>query len=77
MIIEEILNFLYENSTSYDLKQFPQDVCRDPDDARILALAELSGADYIITGDGDLLVLKKFGSTQIVSPRRFWELAKK
>jgi len=76
-IIVEILNFLSENATSYDVKQFPQDACRDPDDARILALAEISGADYIITGDEDLLVTKKYGSTQIVSPRRFWELSKK
>jgi putative PIN family toxin of toxin-antitoxin system len=73
----EILNFLSENTIAFDIKEFPQAVCRDPDHVQILALAEISGADYIITGDEDLLVLKKHGSTQIVSPRRFWELSKK
>ena len=76
-IMGEVLDFLSESTTSFNVKQFPQAVCRDPDDARTLALAEISGADYIITGDEDLLVLKKYGSTQIVSPRRSWELAKK
>lgn len=76
-IIMEILDFLSENTISFDVKEFPQDVCRDPDDVQILALAKKSGADYIITGDEDLLVLKKYGSTRIVSPRRFWELSKK
>lgn len=76
-IILEILNFLSENTITFDVKEFPQAVCRDPDDVQILALAKISGADYIITGDEDLLVLKKHGSTRIVSPRRFWELSKK
>ena len=73
----EILNFLSENTIAFDVKEFSQAVCRDPDDVQILALAEISGADFIITGDADLLVLKKHGQTQIVSPRRFWELSKK
>ncbi len=46
--IEKIHNFLSENTISFDLKQSPQDVCRDPDDVQILALAEISGEDYII-----------------------------
>jgi putative PIN family toxin of toxin-antitoxin system len=73
----ETLNFLSENTITFDVKEFPQAACRDPDDVQILALAEISGADYIITEDKDLLVLKKHGSTRIVSPRRFWELSKK
>ncbi len=51
-------------------------VCRDADDNHVLQLAESSMADYIITGDKDLLVLKKYKSTAIVSPSIFVELAK-
>ena len=77
VVIEEIVKLLSENSTSFDVDHFTQSVCRDPDDARVLALAEISHADFIISGDEDLLILKKYGSTSIVTPRQFWELSRK
>ena len=42
------------------------DLCRDRKDNFILALAKDSQADYLVTGDKDLLALKTFGSTKIV-----------
>ena len=42
------------------------DVCRDPKDNYLLALAKDGNADYLITGDDDLLVLKEFEKTKIV-----------
>jgi putative PIN family toxin of toxin-antitoxin system len=73
----EITEFLSENATLIGIGDIPQDVCRDPDDARILALAQKSDAVYLITGDKELLATKKFGSTRIISPRQFWETIKK
>ena len=49
-------------------------VCRDPDDDRILACARQAHADYIVTGDEDLLVLKRYGAIRIVTPRNFESL---
>jgi putative PIN family toxin of toxin-antitoxin system len=49
-------------------------VCRDPDDDCILAAAINSGCAYLVTGDHDLLVLKRFGTVSIVTPREFMEL---
>lgn len=49
-------------------------VCRDPDDDLILACARESVADYIVTGDEDLLVLKNYQGTSIISPREFERL---
>ena len=49
-------------------------VCRDPDDDRILACAREARADYIVTGDEDLLVLKRYGAIRIVTPRDFESL---
>lgn len=46
-------------------------VCRDPDDDPILACAREAVADYIVTGDEDLLVLKSYEGTGIISPREF------
>ncbi|MBI3576937.1 putative toxin-antitoxin system toxin component, PIN family [Candidatus Gottesmanbacteria bacterium] len=46
-------------------------VCRDPKDNQFLDVAVASAAPYLITGDKDLLSLKKFRTTTILSPRRF------
>lgn len=40
-------------------------VCRDPKDNFLLALAKDGKADYLLTGDKDLLDLDKFGKTKI------------
>ncbi len=40
-------------------------ICRDPKDNFLLSLALDGKADYILTGDKDLLELKKFGKTKI------------
>ena len=49
-------------------------VCRDPDDDRILACALQVHADYIVTGDEDLLVLERHAAIHIVRPRDFESL---
>ena len=49
-------------------------VCRDKDDDWVLATALAGNADAIVTGDDDLLALKKFRGVQILSPRKFLEL---
>ena len=41
--------------------------CRDPKDNFLLSLAVESKADYLITGDSDLLILKKIKKTKILS----------
>ncbi len=46
-------------------------VCRDEDDDVVLATALAGKADVIVTGDEDLLVLKKFRGIEILSPRQF------
>jgi len=42
--------------------------CRDPKDNMVLELAVSGEANFIITGDEDLLVLNPFQSIQIVTP---------
>ena len=48
-------------------------VCLDPDDNRILAAALDADCSLLVTGDADLLDLKKFQTIDIVSPRQFSE----
>ncbi|MBV6442783.1 MAG: putative toxin-antitoxin system toxin component, PIN family [Haliscomenobacteraceae bacterium CHB4] len=48
-------------------------VCRDTDDNNVLQLTESVQADYLITGDKDLLVLNIYQGTRIVAPAQFLE----
>jgi len=46
-------------------------ICRDREDDAILACALAAEADYLVTGDNDLLVLKTFKGIKTVTPRDF------
>ena len=48
-------------------------ICRDPKDDFLLALAKESKANYLITGDKDLLDIKVYGRTRIVTVKQFRE----
>jgi len=45
--------------------------CRDPKDDMYLETAVAAKADYIVTGDADLLILNPFRGISILSPRDF------
>jgi len=47
------------------------ELCRDSKDNFLLSLAKDSKADYLLTGDADLLDLKKFGKTRIFTATEF------
>jgi putative PIN family toxin of toxin-antitoxin system len=49
-------------------------ICRDSDDDLILACARDAVADYVVTGDEDLLVLKDYEGISILNPREFEKL---
>ncbi len=53
----------------HDLKV--EGVCRDTDDDNILACALAAKAEYLVTGDADLLELKRHKGVKIISPRDF------
>lgn len=46
---------------------------RDPDDDKFLELAVVGGAEVLVSGDQDLLVLDPFRDMRIVRPRTFVE----
>lgn len=47
-------------------------VCRDPDDDLVIGTAKAGKCRCIITGDKDLLVLKRRFEIDILSPQEFW-----
>ena len=62
---EELVSLLRTDTELVDVHSVVE-VCRDPKDNFLLALAKDGNADYLITGDDDLLVLETFEKTKIV-----------
>jgi putative PIN family toxin of toxin-antitoxin system len=44
---------------------------RDPDDLVVIRAAAGGNADYVVTGDGDLLAVGEYAGIAIVTPARF------
>lgn len=53
------------------------EACRDPKDDKFLEVAVAGGANVLVTGDEDLLVLHPFEGIPIVGPREFLEMLSK
>jgi putative PIN family toxin of toxin-antitoxin system len=49
-------------------------VCRDPTDDMFIEAALAGKAEVVVTGDKDLMTLKKFETVRFVTPRAFLEL---
>ena len=75
-VIAGYLNLLQSNAEFFVPEKIEQSACRDPKDLMILGLVIPSKADVIVTGDKDLLVIKKFHEALIMNPRNFWEFSR-
>jgi putative PIN family toxin of toxin-antitoxin system len=69
-----LMTFFVQRQTEAAQAVSTINLCRDADDNRILAAALDSGCSHLVTGDSDLLVLKRFETVNIVTPRQFLEL---
>ena len=73
--VQEYMNLIAEAGLLIDPRKANvkiEGICRDPEDDEIIAAAVASSSDFIVTGDSDLLVLKKYEEILIVSPRDFF-----
>ncbi len=69
--IEELLSLFDEFGEMVDVSS-QVNLCRDPKDNFLLELAKDGNADFLVTGDKDLLVLNPFrGGVKIITPREF------
>jgi hypothetical protein len=48
-------------------------IIKDESDNRLLELADISKADFIITGNKNDFTMEIYNSTRIVSPKEYWE----
>jgi putative PIN family toxin of toxin-antitoxin system len=70
---EQRLNFIgkfFEKAEMVEILELVE-ICRDPKDDKFLELAVNGRANYLITGDQDLLILQQFGITKIVTYQQF------
>jgi len=51
-----------------------EDICRDPSDDIYLECALAAGADYLISGDNDLLTINEYGGIKIVNARDYLDI---
>lgn len=70
------LEELIERSDVTEGRQLSKLVGRDIKDDKFLACTFEAKAEFLITGDDDLLVLKVYEGTRIVTPREFLEILK-
>ncbi len=69
----DLLTLIEELAILVDLGQYPA-ISRDPKDDIYLACAVLTSSDCIVTGDDDLLCLKEYRNTKIITPAQFLEI---
>ena len=70
--IQELIDILMTYCHIIDVKS-KFDVARDKNDNKIVECAFDGKADYVVTGDPDLLVLKEFRGIKIIAARKFLE----
>ena len=70
--VESLLSFLCLKGILFEPSQDIH-ICRDEEDDYLLALAVEAKAHYLVTGDKDLLVIKKITSCRIVDVKTFEE----
>jgi len=75
---EQRLDFIHRYLEISELVRIDEPItaCRDPKDDKFLELAVNGNADYVITGDRDLLVLSPFRGIGIVTPKDFQLMSK-
>ena len=73
--IDEIISILVKNMEMIE-NVYHGRYSRDPKDDKFINCALSASAEYIISGDEDLLVLKKVGKINILPPSKFAEIIK-
>ena len=69
-IFLSVFHFIQTTGKVFQINEVPI-VCRDPKDDFLLELAKISNADYLVTGDKDLIEIDNFHGTAIVSIELF------
>ena len=69
--LEEFFRIIYAFGKMVNITTNSEAAIRDPKDLYLLSLAESTKADYIVSGDADLLELKQHKLTKMISLAEF------
>lgn len=77
-IVQEIIDYPKEQAEIVNPEKIKESICMDKDDIPIIGTALSGNTRFVITGDKDLLVLKKYTDKdiEIVTPRELWSRLK-
>jgi putative PIN family toxin of toxin-antitoxin system len=70
---ECVLSYLLKKAKMYQ-PTVRLDIIKDADDNRLLELADISRAEFLITGNTNDFTMSNYKNTTIISPRDYWEL---
>jgi predicted nucleic acid-binding protein len=73
----EMIALLRKQEITIHPATVPQIVIRDLDDLPVLAAAIESKADYLVSGDKDIISLFPLKEIKIATPREFWTVISK
>ncbi len=71
--VTEVLIFLRNQLGVVESEGLNVKICRDEDDDFVLAGAFVARADFLVSGDEDLLVLEEIEGVRIISPKDYWK----
>ena len=69
--LQPILNLVTIEAELYEVKDFSEPVCSDPDDDKFLTCALASGSKIIVSGDKHLRRLSGFEGIEVLKPGEF------
>ncbi len=75
-LVDEFISLLEQETVLAHPSPLPGIKLQDRDDVAIVGAAIAGGAEVLITGDKELLGLKRIKRMEILSPRQFWEKLK-
>ena len=73
-IVERLRGFLESDGVATPITAQVSGVATHPEDDQILATAVSASADYLVTGDRQLLKLGAYQGVRIVTPREFLQI---
>ena len=73
-VVNEIIDYLREELEIVKPERIEGSVCRDKEDLPVVGTATAGKAEYLITGDRELLRVKRYRDIRILELRQFWHI---
>jgi len=74
--IADVVDLLHQDTIMADSSPLLDLALKDIADIAIITSAVNGGAELLVTGDKEMLTVKRVGALDIITPRQFWERVK-